>query len=168
MNMPSELKLNPVLMDCVIKATRGGLEMTGIVPDAVGVSRFTNSSRELSVLVGLHGNRNGNMTISLSEHTAMFLASKMFGEDYTELDEDVIDAICEIGNMVAGQMKELLNEGDYHFDTISLPALIFGANYNLYHLKNITTVSVTFEINEISIVRVRDKFFTTTLAMMEQ
>ena len=162
------LNLNLSLMDSVIKATLEGLAMTEIVPDAVGVSRFMSTPRELSVLVGLHGIRNGNMTMNLSEHTACFLASRFMGEEMTELDDDVIDAVCEIGNMVAGQLKELLLDTDYGFKTISLPALIFGANYNLYHLKNITTVSVTFEINEISIVRIRDKFFTTTIAMMEQ
>ncbi len=143
--------------------------MTGIEPDAVGASRFINASRDLSVLVGLHGtNCNGNMTINLSKHTATFLGSKLLGDDIDDLDEDTIDAICEIGNMMAGRFKELLKGTKYEFEAISLPALVFGANYNLYHLKNLVTVAVNFEIKEVSIIHVEDKFFTASISLLAQ
>lgn len=165
--MPIEkLNLNPILMNCVLEGTIAGLSMTGIRPDAVGVSRFTTASKELSVIVGLHGHRNGNMTLNLSEGTAMFLASKLLSTEITEMNEETIDAICEIGNMVAGQFHNLLHGTAWHFDNISLPAFIFGANYNLYHLKNITTVAVTFEIGEVSVVHMKDKFFTCSIALL--
>lgn len=161
------LQINSELMDCVIKSTQEGISMTGIQPDAVGASKFSTASKELSVLVGLHGARNGNMTMNLSERTATFLAGKLFADDsMVELNEDAIDGVCEIGNMVAGRMKEILCDTEFAFDAISLPAIIFGANYNLYHLKNIVTVSVTFEINEVSIVNMKDKFFSTSVALM--
>ncbi len=165
-----KLKIDKVLTDCVIKGTLEGLEMTGLAPDAVGASRFSAANRELSVMVGLHGQSNGNMTLNFSEHTAKFLAAKLLEENVKdlELDEDTIDAVCELGNMVAGRFKELLVGTEWEFDTISLPAMIFGANYNFYHLKNITTVSVTFEIAEVSVVHMADKFFTTTIALLGQ
>ena len=128
-------------MNTVIEGTVAGLSMSGIKPDAVGVSRFSAASRELSVIVGLHGKRNGNMTLNLSERTAIFLAGKLLGTNQAEMSEETIDAICEIGNMVAGKFHTLLHPTPWRFDGISLPALIFGANYNLYHLKNIITVS---------------------------
>ena len=80
------------------------------------------------------------------------------------MNEDTVDAACELGNMVAGQFHTRLSGTAYHFDGISLPAFVYGANYNIYHLKNITTVSVTFEIKEVSVVHIRDKFFTSTLS----
>lgn len=161
-----KLKINQTLMACVIDGTLEGLSMTGLEPDAVGVSRFQTSSKALSVIVGLHGQRNGNMTMNFSERTATFLASKLLEEDFEKFNEDAIDAVCEIGNMVAGRFKEILIGTDWQFDAISLPALVFGANYNLYHLKNITTVAVTFEINEVSVVHMNDKFFTTSIALL--
>lgn len=162
------LKINETLVNCVIQGTVEGLQMAEIEPDAVGVSRFENTSRGLSVIVGLHGEANGNMTINLSEKTAVFLANRLLGEEIDELNEDIIDAICEIGNMLAGRLKELLSNSEFEFNAISLPALIFGGAYNLYHLKNITTVSVTFEINEVSIVNVQDKFFSTSISLLKQ
>lgn len=162
----SQLNLDPLLVNCVIEGTIGGLAMTGIKPKAVGVSRFSTASRELSVLVGLHGKRNGNMTLNLTDSTTKFLASRLIGGQMNELNDDVVDAICEIGNMVAGKFHTMLNRTNYHFDSISLPALIFGANYNVYYLKNISTVSVTFEIEELPVLHVKDKFFTSSLAVL--
>lgn len=167
--MGNELNINNTLLDCVIQGTRTGLSMTGIIPDAVGASRFNTASKDLSVIVGLHGSCNGNMTLNLSEHTASFLAGKLMGEEVcNDLDEDTIDAICEIGNMVAGRFKDELMGTDFQFDAISLPALILGAKYDLYHFKNITTASVTFEIKEISVIHVQDRFFSTTISLLGQ
>jgi len=162
----AKLNINPILMNCVVEGTIGGLKMTGITPMAVGVSRFSTASKEMSVIVGLHGKRNGNMTMNLSERTATFLAGKLLGAEPTEMNEEVIDAVCEIGNMVAGQFHNMLHGTPFHFEGISLPAFIFGANYNLYHLKNLVTVSVTFEIDEVSVVHMKDKFFTSTISLL--
>ncbi|CAM2067818.1 Chemotaxis protein CheX [Sulfidibacter corallicola] len=168
MDPMSKLNVNPVLMNCVIEGTIAGLAMTGIRPEAIGVSRFTTASKELSVIVGLHGKRNGNMTLNLSKRTAMFLASELLGTQITEMNEETIDAICEVGNMVAGKFHTILHSTPWRFDGISLPAFIFGANYNLYHLKNIVTVSVTFEIREVSVVHMADKFFTSSISLLGQ
>ncbi|MCP4601830.1 MAG: chemotaxis protein CheX [Proteobacteria bacterium] len=162
------LLIDQKLLDCVINSTIEGLEMTEIQPDAIGASKFNTSSREITVIVGLHGQSNGNMVLNMSQHTANFIAGKLLGDELKELDEDSIDAICEIGNMVAGRFKDHLIGTEFEFSTISLPALVFGANYNFYHLKNITTVSVTFEISEVSIVHHADKFFTTTISLLGQ
>ncbi len=163
-----KLLIDQVLLDCVITGTLEGLEMAEIQPDAIGASKFNTASRDITVIVGLHGRSNGNMILNMSQHTANFIAGKLMGDEIKELDEDSIDAICEVGNIVAGRFKELLMGTEFEFSTISLPALVFGANYNFYHLKNITTVSVTFEIGEVSIVHHADKFFTTTISLLGQ
>ncbi len=139
--------------------------MTGIEPDAVGVSRFGNTSKKLSIILGLHGKLNGHITLNMSEYTAKFLAGRFLGMEMAAFDEDVIDAICELGNIVGGMMKTILINTEFEFEDLSLPALIIGSSYNVYHLKNINAVSVTFEINEISVVHMADKFFTATMAM---
>ena len=42
-----------------------------------------------------------------------------------------------------------------------------GGNYNLYHYKGFTTVSVTFEIEEIPMSRMEDRYFTITVSLMK-
>jgi CheY-specific phosphatase CheX len=165
----SGLKIDQTLLECVIQGTIEGISMTGITPEPVGASRLMAASRDLSVLVSLQGNRNGQMTINLSTWTACFLAGKLMGEEgQPELSEDTFDAICELGNMVAGRFKDILHGTEYEFSTISLPALIAGANYNLYHTRNITTAAVEFEIGEISVVKMKDRFFTCSISLMKK
>lgn len=161
----ADLKLNHTLLECLLQATKEGLAMTGIEPDAVGVSRFSNVGRKLSIILGLHGKGNGNVTLNMSEFTARFLAGRFLGMEMETFDEDVIDAICELGNIVGGMMKTILSDSEFAFEDLSLPALIVGSSYNLYHHKNINVVSVTFEIEEIPVVQMSDKFFTVTMAM---
>lgn len=161
------LTIDDVLLNCVIQGTNEGLEMAEVTPDAIGASKFNTVNNEISVIVGLHGqNRNGNMALNISERTAMHLAGKLMGESIHTLDDDAIDALCEIGNMIAGRFKELLMGTDHEFQTISLPAIIFGANYTMYHTKNITSISVMFELTEMPIGLMGDKFFNVSIALL--
>lgn len=162
------MNIDETLLNCVIKGTNEGLEMADVAPQAIGASKFSTVNKEISVIVGLHGDSsNGNMAINLSKRTAVHLAGKLMGEDITELDEDAVDAICEIGNMIAGRFKEILINSPHEFKTISLPAIIFGANYTMYHTKNITSISVMFELGDISIVHMDDKFFNISIALLK-
>ena len=161
------LTIDEVLLDCVIKGTNEGLEMAEVAPEAIGASKFNTVNKEISVIVGLHGEkRNGNMALNLSETTAIHLAGKLIGEQISRLDDDAIDALCEIGNMIAGRFKDLLMGTNHEFHTISLPAVIFGANYTMYYTKNITSISVMFELQEIPIELMGDKFFNVSIALL--
>lgn len=161
------LRIDEILLDCVITGTHQGLKMAEVEPLAIGASKFNTVNKEISVIVGLHGDtRNGNMALNLSRRTASHLAGKLMGTETVELDDDAIDALCEIGNMIAGRFKELLMGTEHEFRTISLPAIIFGANYTMYHTKNITSISVMFELNDIPIVHMGDKFFNVSIALL--
>ncbi|MBN2715536.1 MAG: chemotaxis protein CheX [Deltaproteobacteria bacterium] len=165
----NKLQIDDVLLDCVIRGTLEGLEMAEVAPQAIGASKFNTVNKEISVIVGLHGEkRNGNMAMNLSERTAIFLAGRLMGEEISTLDDDAIDALCEIGNMIAGRLKELLIDTPHEFRTISLPAVIFGANYTMYHTKNITSISVMFELQDIPIGHMGDKFFNVSIALLTQ
>jgi chemotaxis protein CheX len=161
-----ELDINPTLLKCVISGTIEGLTMAEVDPKPVGASRFITATRPFSVIVGLHGDHNGQMTLNFSEAAVKFLAGRLLGEESREIDEDSVDAICEIGNMVAGRYKVLLTETDLEFRAISLPALIVGANYNVYHVRGITTVSVEFELPEMGFVNMPHRFFTASISLM--
>lgn len=162
-----ELDINSTLLQCVIGGTMEGLSMTEVEPRPVGASRFITATRPYSVIVGLHGDHNGQMTLNFSEKAVGFLAARLLGEDTArEIDEDSVDAICEVGNMVAGRYKVLLTGTDFEFAAISLPALIVGANYNVYHVRGITTVSVEFEVPEMGFMNMPHRFFTASISLM--
>lgn len=164
----TRLEIDDALLDACITSTIEGLEMSEVQPIPVGASRFITGSEEISVLVSLYGEYNGSVYLNMSRYGAVFLAGRMLGEDLQEIDDDLLDCISEIGNIVAGRFKENLLKSKFHISGISLPALVFGANYNLYHARGLVTAAVTFELPEIPMHRMKDRFISTSVALMRR
>jgi CheY-specific phosphatase CheX len=168
------LKINPTLMDAIVQAGLEGLSMTGIVPEPVGASRFWTASRDVSVLVSLIGDElAGSLTLNITSLAASYLSQRLLGEvtsefDSLRLDDEMLDGICEIGNIIAGRAKDLLHTSEFSFRSISCPSLVMGGSYNLYHSRGMTTASVEFEIAEIPMTRMHDRFFSVSISTMKR
>ena len=166
------LNIDETLLRCVIHGTFEGLSMTATEPVPVGASRFITANRPYSVLVSLHGDQAGQLTLNFTEQMLRYLSAKLLGEEPrnpdSRVNEDDLDAICEIGNIVAGQYKKMLAGTPFEFQAISLPALIVGASYNLYHTRGIITVSVEFEVEELGVTNMPDKFFTSAISLLRK
>ena len=67
-------------------------------------------SYPISGVIGLSGKAVGTVVINLSENVAIKAASAMLHNDLTEVNEDVLDAVGEIANMVAGAAKSVLDQ----------------------------------------------------------
>jgi chemotaxis protein CheX len=96
----------------------------------------------VSGVVGLSGNAVGTVVLSLSESVALKAASVMLMAEATSLDADVIDAVGELANMVAGAAKAELEE--YHL-MVSLPNVITGANHEVRFPSNVRPICVPFK-----------------------
>ena len=162
------LKVDQTLLESVIKGTTVGLQMTGIVPPPVGASCFFDSRRTVSIMVGVVGNNNGNVTLNMSERAMLWLAGKLLFEDQTEVNEESIDAIMEVANMVAGAIKEELVGTQFEAANISVPSMIWGAAYSVVYTRGMNTVTVEFELEEMPLSMLGDRFFTVTLALMRR
>ena len=166
--MDSILAIDNTILKCITEGTIEGLTMTGIEPPPVGASKFFTANRSISVMVGLVGKSNGTLMVNMSENGMLHMASKLLMEDQTEVTEDNFDAICEVGNMIAGCVKERLSKTQYEVTNISVPSLILGANYNVFYSRGIQTVSVEFELEEIPVAFHRDRFFSVTVSLLRQ
>ncbi len=162
----SKLQINETLMDAVIHGTVEGLKMTGVSPPPVGVTRFFNAPRPYSIIVGLVGKDSGSMTFNLGKRGMLYLVGKFLGETVEEVDDDSFDSVMELGNMVAGCIKDFLLGKEYEVAEISLPSLVLGASYGFYYARGIQTVSVEFELEEISVAYTEDRFFSTTISLL--
>jgi chemotaxis protein CheX len=78
---------------------------------------------EVSGLIGLSGKCRGMVVVSVGRTTAISAAEVMLGCRPDELDRDVMDAIGELTNMIAGAAKTQLEK--YQL-TIGLPTVICG------------------------------------------
>ncbi len=96
----------------------------------------------VSGVIGLSGKAVGTVVINLSEEVALKAASAMLMTELTSLDDDVLDAVGELANMVAGQAKAELEEYEL---SVSLPNVITGENHEIRFPSDIKTICVPFD-----------------------
>jgi len=96
----------------------------------------------VSGVVGLSGQAIGTVVLSLSEPVALKAASVMLMSETKTLDADVIDAVGELTNMVAGAAKSELEE--YRL-MVSLPNVITGSGHAVRFPSNVTPICVPFD-----------------------
>jgi len=96
---------------------------------------------EVSGVIGLSGKAIGTVVLSLSEEVALKAASQMLMVEATEIDDDVVDAVGELANMVAGGAKAELEE--YQL-SISLPSVITGRGHDVRFPSNVTPICIPF------------------------
>ena len=163
------LQINMTLLNTLMTSVQEGLKMTGIDPIPVGASRLLNSSRSISAVVGLIGNScSGAMTLNLGETTACFLAGKLICEEVKEVDTDCLDAVCELSNMIAGRLKFGLSETEFRLDAISCPSVIMGPQYAMHVIRGFHTAAVEFEIEDLPISHMENRFFSVSLSVMRK
>jgi chemotaxis protein CheX len=86
---------------------------------------------EFTVTIGLSGELRGLVAFHCSADSACMLASKMLQAETHEFNEQALDAIGEICNMVAGNLKaKLPGIGDRC--SISTPTIISGTSYKVH------------------------------------
>ena len=95
----------------------------------------------VSGVVGLSGNAVGTVVLSLSEEVALKAASVMLMAETSSIDADVIDAVGELANMVAGAAKSELEQ--YQL-MVSLPSVVTGENHEVRFPSNVRPICVPF------------------------
>ena len=98
---------------------------------------------EVSGIVGLSSQRAaGTIVLSLSQPVALKSASVMLLHEITQLNADVVDAVGELTNVVAGAGKADLEE----YALVSgLPNVITGRDHEVRFPSEVTPVCVPFD-----------------------
>jgi chemotaxis protein CheX len=84
---------------------------------------------DISAVIGLTGEARGAVVISMRKHLALKITGMLTGATHGEIDHEVVDAIGEIVNIIAGNSKKSL-ENDYRL-VISLPTIIQGKDHSI-------------------------------------
>ncbi|MEM8865291.1 MAG: chemotaxis protein CheX [Planctomycetota bacterium] len=96
----------------------------------------------ISGIIGLSGNASGTVVINMSNEVALAAASTMLMEEMTEVNDDVLDAVGEIVNMIAGQAKTDLSEFEL---SMSLPNVVTGLGHEVRFPSATPPLCVPFE-----------------------
>jgi len=108
------------------------LDVQGVAP----VARF-DATRELTATMGLGGENEGLLVLSLDAPLARRAVSSMLGVGEEEVEDDLFDGVGELANMIAGAAKTALTGGPHHFE-LSIPACTSGAGRSLSALAGTT------------------------------
>lgn len=96
----------------------------------------------ISAIIGLSGEASGTVVVNLSESVALAAATAMLMVEKTEVDGEVIDAVGELVNIIAGQAKAELAE--YKL-AISLPNVVTGEGHEVRFPSSAPPLCVPFE-----------------------
>jgi chemotaxis protein CheX len=97
---------------------------------------------EVSGLIGLTGKCQGMVVVSLGRDTAISATEIMLSERPDGLNRDVVDAVGEIANMIAGAAKAQLEQFQL---SIGLPSVICGKNHSIGFPSNSAPIMLPFD-----------------------
>ena len=93
------------------------------------MDRDTIREWDISAVIGLTGEARGAVVISMKDDLAIRLTAILTGKSHKVLYDDVVDAVGEIINIIAGNVKYELEES-FRL-VISLPTIIKGKEHSV-------------------------------------
>ncbi len=98
---------------------------------------------DVTGVIGITGEANGTISVTFEEACILKVVSNMFGEEMTELDDEVTDAVGEITNMISGHARRELEEKGRLFHA-AIPSVISGKNHEIFHMGKGPKVAIPF------------------------
>jgi chemotaxis protein CheX len=102
------------VLECTIPGTHTRGDVTVVRGDRIG--------GEVHVVIALAGDSPGSVIISMKTETAKSICSHLLGAATEELTPAALDALAELGNMIAGNSVGTLN--DLGFDFTVAPPIV--------------------------------------------
>ncbi len=97
----------------------------------------------ITSMLGLGGDIRGMLAVHCPAVVAMAITSGFLGMDVDSLNEDVKDAIGEIANMIAGNLKSSFAGYDVKVE-LAIPTSIVGESYRVGGMLGTRRVAVLF------------------------
>lgn len=97
---------------------------------------------DFAAIIGFAGDTQGEVILSFPYECGLKISSAFTGVKSSQIDDNVIDAIGEMVNVVAGNSKEGFQDIQVF---ISLPQVICGSQINLKLPKNVPCITIPFD-----------------------
>lgn len=106
------------------------------------VNQDNQNLNEVSAIIGLAGDIMGAVVLSFTRDTAIAMASRFSSQKHQALSKEVLDAVGELVNIIAGNAKKDL--ADFRIE-ISLPGVITGNKYRINWPQGVPVITIPFE-----------------------
>jgi len=100
----------------------------------------------LTSMLGLGKDIKGMLAVHCPAVVAKDITGTFLGIEVQELDDDVKDAIGEIANMVAGNLKIFFQEHNIDIE-LAIPTTVVGKSFRTAGMSRATRVAVPFTMN---------------------
>lgn len=106
------------------------------------------NSRGLAVgdvtgIIGVTGFSKGSISLTLEQGAILTIVNSMLMESYTEINADIVDAVGELTNMIAGQARRALAEQGMSFQA-STPSVVVGKGHKIQHTAKAPILAIPF------------------------
>jgi chemotaxis protein CheX len=131
--------INPFLLSTVSVFERMlGLEL---IREAPFIRKDFAAQYELTGMIGLTGKTTGTVAVSLPCEMGLAITEKLLGERPSEVNAQVVDAVGEVTNMIAGGAKARLEHLQL---SLGLPTVVLGRSTRIAFPSRATPISIPF------------------------
>ncbi len=99
---------------------------------------------DISGIIGMTGAARGSLALSFSGSCILRVVSNMLGEEITDLNADIQDAVGEITNMISGAARKNLEAKGFNI-TAAIPTVVFGSGHSIIHVMGGPSIIIPFE-----------------------
>ena len=139
--------MDVTIINPFINATINILETMAFVKSEAGkpyLKKDTVAQGDVSGIVGFTGEKNGTIAVTFDEPCILKIVSNMFGEEMTEINNEISDAVGELTNMVSGQARKELAEIGKVFQG-AIPTVITGKSHKLEAMTKGPKIAIPFK-----------------------
>lgn len=121
--------------------------MVDIGSEEIFVNEKCQIDSNLTSMIGLGGGIRGLLAVHCPASVAKAITGSFLGMEVAELDEDVKDAIGEIANMIAGNLKVSLAEKEISIE-LAIPTSIIGESFRLSGIVDASRLIIPFKMGD--------------------
>lgn len=99
---------------------------------------------DISAVIELTGEGRGSIALSFKKDCILDIARKMFGDEFSEINHEVVDIVGELVNMVSGETRRELAKRGFRF-AAGIPVTSNGTNHEILHFVQGRVIVIPFE-----------------------
>jgi len=116
------------------------------IPEALMYGRRDDLVSDITGTIGIAGDISGTISLRFPKELACRVASTFVGEEINEINHDVMDAVGELANIIAGSSKGILVETQKIDFKLAIPTTIMGKGHILGYPGGSSIVIVPFNV----------------------
>jgi chemotaxis protein CheX len=154
LNLRGEMNMDVRFINPFLKGTMSVLKTMAFITPKAGkpfVKKDNLAEGDISGIIGMTGAVRGSLALSFSESCIVKVVSNMLGEEITEINGDIQDAVGEITNMISGVARKELEANGLSIQA-AIPTVVSGKNHSITHVLGGPSIIIPFETDHGSFV----------------